>query len=209
MNQDLLFKEYGFNLITSQISSFEKFLTLFVDKNSKLNLSAIRDEKWIIEKHFIDSIFLNKFIKLNWRVLDIWTWWWFPCIPLAITNEEVDFTWLDSTQKKINAINEFVSSLWLANIRWVWGRAEELSKNKEYFEQFDFVVSRATAYLPDIIKYSYPFLKKWWTMIFYKLDNSEEINTWKITLKKLWIKKYQIFDYSVAWQQRILFSCQK
>lgn len=205
MNIDLsdIFKSYNISLKTSQIQLFEKFLALFIEKNSQLNLSAIRDEQWVIEKHFIDSIILNNYIKLSWKVLDIWTGWGFPSIPLAITNEEVEFIWLDSTRKKIDAINEFANKLSLNNIKWVWGRAEEISGSEEYYRQFDYVISRATAYLPDIINYSYPFLKKWWTMIFYKLYNEAELNDWEKLLTKLRINNLRIIDYKIASQDRI------
>lgn len=208
-NIKAIFKLYNISLKTSQIDLFEKFLTLFVEKNSQVNLSAIRDEIWVVEKHFIDSIILNNFIKLDWKVLDIWTGWGFPSIPLAITNEDVEFIWLDSTRKKIDAVNEFVVKLGLNNIKWIWGRAEELVKNEEYFQKFDFVVSRATAYLPDIINYSLPFLKWWWFMIFYKLYNKDELSDWERFLNKNWLNKLKIIKYILAWQERIFVVIKK
>jgi len=60
-----LFEKNNISLKTSQIDKFEKFLSLFIDKNSQLNLSAIRDSEGIIEKHFIDSVVLNNFLKLE------------------------------------------------------------------------------------------------------------------------------------------------
>ena len=211
MNINLLnsLSYYKISLKTSQINLFEKFLSLFMEKNSKINLSAIRDETWVIEKHFIDSIILNNFIELNGKVLDIWTGWGFPCIPLAITNERTQFIWLDSTRKKIDSVNEFVDKLWLINIRWVWGRAEEIVKYEEYFQQFDFVISRATAYLPDIINYSWSFLKVWWTMIFYKLYDEKEISDWKKLLTRYWIKNFKTIKYILSWQERIFIIIKK
>jgi len=209
VNIKTIFKLYNISLKTSQIDLFEKFLKLFIEKNSQINLSAIRDEIWVIEKHFVDSIILNNFIKLDWKVLDIWTGWGFPGIPLAITNEDVEFIWLDSTRKKIDAVNEFAAKLGLNNIKWIWDRAEELVKNEEYFQKFDFVVSRATAYLPDIINYSLPFLKWWWFMIFYKLYNESELIDWEKYMKEQKIFLTSQFEYKLLWQKRIIYIIKK
>jgi 16S rRNA (guanine527-N7)-methyltransferase len=56
-----------------KLLKFEKFLEIFMDKNSKINLSAIREKDAIIEKHFIDSIMLNVFMELEpkAKVLDL------------------------------------------------------------------------------------------------------------------------------------------
>lgn len=199
------FKNYNIKLEASQAYCFEKFLNLFIEQNAKLNLSAIRDAQWIIEKHFIDSIMLDNFIELHWKVLDIWTWWWFPWIPLAIMNKEYSFTLIDSTRKKIESVNHFCWELWLRNCIWIWWRAEELAKKEELKWQFDFIVSRATAYLPQILDWSYPFLKKWWKMIFYKLYRDEELEDWLKKAKKLWISKYDVKKYILWWQERVFY----
>lgn len=52
-----LFTSHGFELSESEFAQFEKFLELFMTYNSHTNLSAIRDQEGIIEKHFIDSLY--------------------------------------------------------------------------------------------------------------------------------------------------------
>ena len=52
-----LFTSHGFELSDEELSAFEKFLALFIEYNSHTNLSAIRDEEGIIEKHFVDSLY--------------------------------------------------------------------------------------------------------------------------------------------------------
>ncbi|MDD2566068.1 MAG: 16S rRNA (guanine(527)-N(7))-methyltransferase RsmG [Candidatus Gracilibacteria bacterium] len=200
-----LFQKYNIKLKTSQAICFEKFLALFLEKNSKLNLSAIRDEQGIIEKHFIDSIILDNFIELKGKILDIGTGGGFPGIPLAITNPDCRFTLLDSTRKKIDAVNGFCKELELTNCSGIWGRADELSKLLEYKGQFDFIVSRATAYLPQIIEWSLPFLKKGGTMIFYKLYDEKEIEDGIRFIKKYNLKLSSDFSYEIGGQNRVLY----
>jgi 16S rRNA G527 N7-methylase RsmG len=40
-----LFKKYDIELELQELQKFQKFLEIFKDKNSQINLSAIRDDK--------------------------------------------------------------------------------------------------------------------------------------------------------------------
>lgn len=64
-------QKHNLKLTASQIEQFGKFLQLFIEFNSHTNLSAIRDEQGIIEKHFIDSLMISKFEDISGRLLDI------------------------------------------------------------------------------------------------------------------------------------------
>jgi len=60
-----IFKKYNLELEPSEVETFEKFLKIFKEKNSQINLSAIREDDAIIEKHFVDSIMLNIFVDFE------------------------------------------------------------------------------------------------------------------------------------------------
>lgn len=111
-------------------------------------------------KHFVDSAELLKFVKLRGKILDIGTGGGFPGIPLKIFTPELDVTLLDSVGKKIRACESFIRDLELEGIRAINGRAEDVIKQEGYRKGFDFVVSRATAYLPSILLWAEPFLKE-------------------------------------------------
>lgn len=219
--QELL-KKYNIELEKEELKKFEKFLNIFIEKNSQINLSSIRDKNWIMEKHFIDSIMLNAFIEFSSpqpsplkdkvqyiKVADLWTGWWFPWIPLAITNPKIHFTLIDSVWKKLKAIDDFTKNLGITNATTLNWRAEEIGQNLKYREQFDFVVSRATAFLPTLIEYAIPLLKIWWIFAAYKLDDKEELKTWKKALLKLWAKILIVKNYSLAWQKRTIVLIEK
>ena len=204
-----LFKKYKIELEKFELEKFEKFLTIFKEKNSQINLSAIRDDEWIIEKHFIDSIMLNIFIELEWKVADMGTWGWFPLIPLAIINTEVQFTGIDSVWKKLKAIDEFTEKLNLHNVKTLNWRAEEIWQNVDYREQFDFVTSRATAFFPTLLEYVIPLLKEGWIFCAYKLDDKEELKSAKKALIKLGAKIMKVKNYTLADQDRTIVLIQK
>jgi 16S rRNA (guanine527-N7)-methyltransferase len=206
-----LFLDYKIELEENEIKKFEKLLKIFIEKNSKINLSAIRDEKWIIVKHFIDSVFLNTFIEFlpGEKVADMWTGWGFPLLPLSIINSKTEFVWIDSVWKKLKAIEEFAKELELDNVSTIHTRAEELWKNEKYREQFDFVVSRATAYFPVLLEYSIPLLKVGWILCAYKLEDKQELKSIKKALWKLHCKILKVKNYEIEWQKRVIVFIEK
>lgn len=207
---DELLKKYDIELSEKQKDLFEKFLKIFRETNSQINLSAIRDEVWIIEKHFIDSILLTKFCSIEWKVLDLWTGWGFPGIPLCIVDtQNAEYTLVDSIGKKVKIVNEFIQKLELKNIIALQSRAEELGHDINHRWKYNMVISRATAYLPTLLEYTIPLLTIWWIFVSYKLDNEDEI---KEAQKALLLLNAEIIErkkYTLAWQERIFLFIQK
>ncbi len=213
-----LFKKYNIELEKDELKKFKQFLELFKEKNNQINLSAIRNDNDIIEKHFIDSIILNTFMDFEENALpdspevevaDLGTWWGFPLIPLAIVNPQINFTWIDSVWKKLKAIKEFSKDLWLKNVSILNGRAEEIGQNSKYREQYDFIISRATAFFPTLLEYVIPLLKVGWIFIAYKLDDKEELKSAKKALSRLSSKIFKIKNYTINWQKRTLVFIEK
>lgn len=196
-------QKHNLKLTPSQIEQFGKFLQLFIEYNSHTNLSAIRDEQGIIEKHFIDSLMISKFENISGRLLDIGAGWGFPGIPLKILLPELNVILLDSVGKKVNAMNHFVQGLELQNIEAIKERAEVLASDQRFAHQFDFVTSRATAYMPQILEWAKPFLKPTGKIILYKLDNQEELKEGMNAMRKLNLKLQAIHKYELAGQERI------
>lgn len=205
-----LFKNYDIELSSEQEKKFQDFLQIFMEINSQINLSAIRDEVGIIEKHFIDSIILKNFCSIEWKILDLWTGGGFPGIPLKIVDESnSDFTLVDSIWKKVKVVNDFIQKLELKNIKAIQARAEELGHNPEHRWKYNMVVSRATAYLPTLLEYTIPLLSVGWIFVSYKLDNDEEIKEATKALHVLDAEIIAIKKYELAGQKRAFLFIQK
>lgn len=205
-----LFKQYNLELTQEQEKKFSDFLKIFIETNSQINLSAIRDEAWIIEKHFIDSIMIQKFCSIEWKILDLGTGGWFPGIPLKIMDKNnSDFTLVDSIWKKVKVVNKFIEKLDLKNIKAIQARAEELGQDKEHRWKYNMVVSRATAYLPTLLEYTIPLLSVGWIFVSYKLDNDAEIKEATKALHVLDSEIIAIKKYEIWWQKRALLFIQK
>ncbi len=63
----------------------QKFIDIFLDMNSKLNLSSIRDAEGIYTKHILDSLEIIKILDLTKysSVCDVGTGGGFPLLALA------------------------------------------------------------------------------------------------------------------------------
>jgi 16S rRNA (guanine527-N7)-methyltransferase len=217
-----LFSSHSFDLSPEELAKFEEFLTLFIAYNSHTNLSAIRDEEGIVEKHFVDSLYgadivmnyewwaiSDQTIKLSnyqtIKLLDIWSGWGFPGIPLKIVMPELHVTLLDSVGKKVKAMNHFVEHLELEDIRAIQSRAEDLAKDPEHKWQYDFVVSRATAYITDILTWALPFLTPTGCIVLYKMPGDEEARDMRRILKKMKLTLEWELEYELAEKKRVIY----
>lgn len=153
---------------------FYEYMKNILEWNEKINVTNIKDEKEFIVKHFIDSLSILKYITKNSRVLDIGTGGGFPGIPLKIADKSIKETLIDSVNKKIMVVNDGIQKLGLENIEALHSRAEDLAKNNNYREKFDFVVTRAVSNLSTISEYMLPFLKNGGKAICMKGPNFEE-----------------------------------
>lgn len=81
-------------------------------------------------------------------------------------------------------MNFFVEQLGLEHIHAIQERAEMLAKDSKHRENYDFVVSRATAYITDILSWATPFLKPDGKIILYKMPSEDEMRDLRKILKK-------------------------
>lgn len=180
----------------------------FLKKNKQINLSAIRDEDWVMIKHIQDSLELEKSIEWfdGMYVADIWTGGGFPLIPLAISHPECNFVGIDSVRKKTVAVWEILEELDVKNVEMIWGRIEEI-KN----QTFDLVTARAVAYSDKLLNRADHLIKKWWKLALMKQVNDEEKKVLidMATKKKLILEmehKYQLFEGDIA---RVIYILKK
>lgn len=165
--QEIEFKEklkerankISINLNTEQLEKFYQYKELILDWNTKINLTAIKEDEEFLNKHFIDSLTIIKYIEdKNEKTIDIGTGAGFPGIPIKIVkdNEVVLF---DSLNKRLKVLDTIIQELNLDNVQTLHGRAEETFRNKEYREKYDIATSRAVANLNVLVEYMLPAVK--------------------------------------------------
>lgn len=202
---DSEFKRYNFTFSEQQLRQFYTFYEMLVEKNKVMNLTGITEFKEVVEKHFLDSILVANYIDFHDgdRVIDMGTGAGFPGIPLKIAFPHLDIVLMDSLNKRILFLDDVVEQLELKSISTVHARAEELSRQKEYREQFDYCVSRAVANMSSLLEYSVPFVKCGGKFISYKSsDIKEEVENAKKAASILGVKLKQIHSFDLNGQGR-------
>lgn len=175
-------------LTEQQLEQFKTYYEMLIEKNKVMNLTAITEKDEVIDKHFIDSISLNKAVDTTkpLKILDLGTGAGFPGIPLKIAYPNLKITLLDSLNKRIKFLQEVIDELGLQEIEGIHGRAEDFAKQPAYREQYDLCVSRAVANLATLSEYCLPYVKEGGCFISYKSGAvEEEVNQSKKAIAEL------------------------
>ena len=138
--------ELGLALDSVQVDQLLGLLDLLSTWNAKFNLTAIKEPIAMVEKHLLDSLSVQPWIR-GPRVTDVGTGAGFPGLPLAIVNPALRFTLLDATGKKIRFVAHAARALGLDHVEAICARAE----NFRPAEGSATVVSRALAALPAFV----------------------------------------------------------
>jgi 16S rRNA (guanine527-N7)-methyltransferase len=165
-----IIRAYFPDLSDTQVKKFNQLQDLYEDWNAKINVVSRRDIKELKTRHILHSLAIARFIHFapGTKILDIGTGGGFPGIPLAIYFPECKFTLCDSIAKKIKVVDAVAEELGLDNINTQVGRVEQIQ------EKFDFIVSRAVAPLPQLIR---------WTEKKFRIDNRNVLPAGWICLK--------------------------
>ena len=142
------------NIVEKMLSMSEYMLEV----NQSMNLTAITDTPSVIAKHLADSAIAARYIPQGARVCDVGCGGGFPSLPLAIIRPDITVLGIDSTEKRINYVNDSAKRLGLGNLTAIAGRAEDLSRTK-LRESFDVCIARAVANLPVLSEFCIPFVK--------------------------------------------------
>lgn len=173
-----------------------KYLEILLDYNSHTNLTAIREEKAIIEKHFLDSLLLQNLLKEEDETLiDIGTGAGFPGMMLAIFNENKKFTLLDSVRKKTDFLELVKTELNLKNVEIINSRAEEIIKDRR--EKYDVGLCRGVSNLSVILEYEIPFLKVNGRFLPQKMVETDEVKNSSNALKVLNSKILKEYEFKL------------
>ena len=191
------------NLSKKQIEVLSRFCTpekldgcvtyckAIMEINKSLNLTAIKDFDSFVMLHLEDSLSALPELEacVEGEYIDIGCGGGFPGVPLGIVTERTT-TLLDSTKKKIDAINSALSTLDFdtSNFSPIAARIEDFGSNN--CERFSAVSARALSTLPTLLELASPILKIGGCLIALKSHIDEEEEQWADSLEgKLGLRK--------------------
>ena len=136
------------------LQRFESYLALIQRWNTRMNLTAIRDEEGILSRHFVESIACAFALPPTVRaLLDFGSGAGFPGIPIALCRPEIAVTLAESQTKKAGFLREAVRTLELPTTVYP-GRAETLEA------RFDCVTLRAVDRMESAVRAASQLVKK-------------------------------------------------
>ncbi|WP_374079790.1 16S rRNA (guanine(527)-N(7))-methyltransferase RsmG [Bdellovibrio bacteriovorus] len=112
-----VFRNHDFTMVNHdqrlQLAHFYRLLMLNQEKENFTRLLKLRD---IAIKHFIDSIIIMKYTKLQFPLLDVGTGPGFPGIPLKIMNPDEQILLGEGVQRRVEFLKHVRSEMNLKNL---------------------------------------------------------------------------------------------
>ncbi len=155
---------WGIALTEIDLARIEIYLKAVQNKNATTNLTA--DDAWedLVLKHAADGLFAASVLRhLSGlspapRVLDLGSGGGFIGIVLKIVWPSAEVTLMEAVERKFQFLNSTCAALGLQGLRPLRRRAGQDPPRSSYETNFDIVVERALAPLPEAIALAFPLL---------------------------------------------------
>ena len=133
--------EFQLTASRKQVQQIQQYMRILLVWNEKINLTAIRDPREILYRHFCESMYGVVADPVeNGRLADVGSGGGFPGLPLKIIRPDLNVFLVESNVKKATFLAEVIRELGLTNARVLVSRFEELG---EEVAPLDVVCSRA------------------------------------------------------------------
>jgi 16S rRNA (guanine527-N7)-methyltransferase len=149
--------DLGVALSEAQVERFLDYLGELRTWSAKVNLTAIREPRDIILKHFADSLALLPHLARCASLLDVGSGAGLPGLALKIARPDLRLISVEARRRKVSFQEHVVRRLDLADVEVIWGRLEPGSALLPE-GAVDCAVSRALA-LPDFLTAAAPFVR--------------------------------------------------
>jgi 16S rRNA (guanine527-N7)-methyltransferase len=145
------------------------FLDFLLQKNKRLNLTAIRNKEEAIEKHLIDSLVLLPIMESlppstdpslyprssgaanRGALMDVGSGGGFPGIPLKCVRTDIKVSLIEAKAKKVKFLKEAIHKVGLKNIK-AYHHFLNPDCPVDFLGRYDWIVSRATMPIEDFIR---------------------------------------------------------
>lgn len=136
-----------------QLSSISTYINILLKWNARMNLTAIRDPRQIVQRHFGESFFAAQKLLGSedaFKIVDVGSGAGFPGLPVAMYAPRSEITLIEAQSKKAAFLNEVIRGLGLKNAHVFSRRAEDYTGGAELVTMR--AVERFEAVLPTVAK---------------------------------------------------------
>ena len=159
MSKDILragLLELGIEPTEERLSMFMTYLSELKKWNRAYSLTALKTDKDIVIKHFLDScLYLRAIPKGSQRIVDVGSGAGFPGVALKIIMPEIEFSLVEPSRKKSAFLRHIIRILGLKKIDIIEKRVEDI-KDME----FDIALTRALFSARDFLKKTSHIVKR-------------------------------------------------
>ncbi len=134
-------REFQVQLTPEQVSLVQRYITMLLAWNEKVNLTAIHDPLEVLYRHFCESMYAATVVPLqSGRLADVGSGGGFPGLALKVARPELQVFLIESNVKKATFLAEVVRELGVTDTRVLVSQYEELG---EEVAPLNFICSRA------------------------------------------------------------------
>ncbi len=190
-----------------QQARLDSLSRLLSEENAIHNLTRITDPQEIQLKHFADSLaalpIIEDYIQSRnsdrpVKLIDIGSGAGFPWLALAVMLDNVHFTSVEATGKKVAFQEKAAALLGLTNYEVINGRAEELGHDPALRGKFDIATARALGSLAMITELAIPLLKCKGMFLTWKGPKvAQEIQLGREIARKIGARTPEIIPYNL------------
>ncbi|MHB8653392.1 MAG: 16S rRNA (guanine(527)-N(7))-methyltransferase RsmG [Terriglobia bacterium] len=153
-----ILEPFQLELSPSQISQLLAYLDLLLRWNRKINLTSIRTDKECVTRHFGESLYLARWIKLQGNLLDIGSGAGFPGLALRIAFPELATTLLEPVAKKRAFLKEAARVCGVSKVDVRPERLEDFARQSPRVT-FDTITARAVGHFDLLVPQALSLLK--------------------------------------------------
>jgi len=146
-----LLSPFGLALGSAQFGCLLTYLDLLLRWNQKINLTAIRTPEECVTRHFGESLYLARWIKLEGRLLDIGSGAGFPGLALRIAFPALAVTLLEPVAKKRAFLKEVARACQMESVEVRSERLEDFIR-REPPAAYDSATARAVGQLERLVQ---------------------------------------------------------
>jgi 16S rRNA (guanine527-N7)-methyltransferase len=136
-----------------RIKCFSIYLTELKKWNKACNLTALRNDRDIVIKHFLDSLlYLNPIQEGFVRIADVGSGAGFPGIPMKIVRPDIELYLIEPSLKKAAFLRHISRLLHLKKIEVIEKRVEQVTVYEEIPTTVDVAMTRALFDIKEFVR---------------------------------------------------------